>query len=236
MQRSYDPTQMDREMRMYAFPTMIAYGLRSHLTLMLRQAVVYQEMSMAGMTEKKTGFGDLFLLAKYKAYRVNTRQYTLGLAPTVGLEFPTGDESFSSDTWDLTTGLYISGRSGPWASDLNIAHAWNGFSGKGKNDIDPGEELSLDWALARQISLNGDATTALAPVLEVNYKHIWPDRLDRQDVSNTGESVLLISPGTKLTISSIVLEALVQIPVWQEAEGSQLERDAAALAGIRFLF
>ncbi len=236
MQRNDDPTQMGMEMSTYAFPIVLAYGLRPDLTLMLRQAVMHQKMFMTGNTTKNSGLGDLFFLAKYKAYRLNTPKYTIGISPTIGLEFPTGGASFTSETWDPKTGLYISARIGPWAMDFNIAFTWNGLADRGKNDKDPGDELSLDLAFAYQFSIGEKAQVALAPVLELSYKNIWPDRLKGQDMADTGEFALYLSPGIKFSMSWVILEALVQFPVWQEQEGAQLERDVAILAGTRFLF
>jgi hypothetical protein len=227
---------MGREMSRLAFPVVLAYGFRPNLTLMVRQIVMHREMSMMSTTERSTGLGDLFVLAKYKAYRRNTSRYTLGIAPTIGLQLPTGDDSFTSETWDLNAGLYVSGRSGPWAKDFNIAYTWNGVAGQGKDDVMPGDELSLDWAVAHQVSIGERASLALAPVLELSYANIRPDRTDGQDLSNTGESVLYLSPGGKCSMSWLILEALVRIPVWQDQRGSQLKRDVGMLIGSRLMF
>ena len=236
MQRKNDPAQMGREMSRYAFPIVLAYGLRPDLTLMLRQVVMHQEMSMTGTTTSNTGPGDPFILAKYKAYRLNRPRYTFGIAPTIGLEFPMGDDSFTSETWDLNTGLYFSGRAGPRATDFNIAYAWNGFAGGREDGAEPGDELSLDWALAYQFSIGEKADVAVAPVLESSYKKIWPHRSDGQDILNTGESVFYVSPGVKCSMSWLILEALVQVPVWQDQKGSQLNREIGLLVGSRFMF
>lgn len=236
MQKKDDPSQMNRKMSTYAYPLVLVYGLRPYLSLLLRQTVINQEMSITGNTTKNTGLGDLFILAKYKAYRLNKPKYTFGIAPTIGLEFPTGDDYFTSETWDIDTGLYISGRSGPWATDFNIAYAWNGFAGRGKNDIGLGDELSLDWAFAHQFSIGQKALASFAPVLELSYKNIQPDYLDGHDVSNTGESVLYLSPGVKFSTELLILEALLQFPVWQHQEGSQPERHLGILVGSRFMF
>ena len=236
MHRTDDPTSMGREMSRYAFPVVLAYGLKPNLTLMVRQIVMRQKMSMMSTTTRSTGLGDLFVLAKYKAYRRNTSRYTLGIAPTLGLELPTGDNSFTSETWDLNAGLYISGRSGPWAKDFNIAYAWNGAAGRGKDDVNPGDELSLDWAVAHQFNIGEKASLALAPVLELSYANIWPDRANGQDLSDTGESVLYLSPGGKCSMSWLILEALVRIPVRQDQRGSQLKRDVGMLIGSRLMF
>ena len=236
MERNNDPTQMGRKMSTYAFPVVLAYGLRPDLTLMLRQTVMHQEKSMTGTTTQNTGLGALFVLAKYKAYRLNTPKYTLGVSPTIGLEFPTGSDSFALRTWALYTGLYLSGRRGRWATDFNIVYNWNDLANRDKNNAEPGNELSLDLAFAYQFSVGEKARAALAPVFELSYKNIRPHRLNEQNQPNTGESVLYLSPGTKFSMSWIIIEALVQAPVWQRQEGSQLERDIGMLVGTRFMF
>ncbi|MHC4557922.1 MAG: transporter, partial [Planctomycetota bacterium] len=236
MQRKDDPTPMDRKMDTYAVPIVLAYGLRPDLTLMVRQVVKHRKMSMAGSVSRDTGLDDLFILGKYRLYRRNTREYTFGIAPTLGLEFPTGDDDFTSDTWDLEPGLFASWRSGPWASDFNIAYKWNGFADKGEGGLNPGDELSVDLALAHQFSIGQKADTSLTPVLEFSYKHLSPDRLSGHNVSNTGESLFFISPGVKFTKSSHILEALVQIPAWQDQKDSQLEQGTRLILGARFMF
>ncbi|MEE8424000.1 MAG: transporter [Thermodesulfobacteriota bacterium] len=203
---------------------------------MLKQPVVHQEMSMADSTSKDTGFADLSLIAKYGIYRRNTPEYTFGVATTLGFELPTGADAFTSETWDIRPGLYTSWRSGPWATDFNIAYAWNGFADESTGGINPGDELSLDWALAHQFSIGEKARVSFAPVLELSYKNIWPDQLRGDNVANTGDFVLYLSPGIKFTKSSFILEALLQIPVWQEQKGSQLKRGIGGLVGTRFMF
>ena len=236
MERKDDPTPMDRKMEMYAFPIVVAYGFRPDLTWLVRQPVKHRNMYMSGTVNRDTGFDDLFVLAKYKLFRQNTRDYTLGIASTLGLEMPTGDDDFSSDTWDLKPGLFTSWRSGAWQSDFSVAYKWNGFADDGKDGLDPGNELSVDWAFAHQFNLNEQADMSLTPVLELNYKHQSHDERDDRSISNTGESLFFISPGLKFTKSSFILEALVQFPVWQDQEGIQLEQGTRFIVGTRFLF
>ncbi|UCG59615.1 MAG: transporter [Phycisphaerales bacterium] len=236
MRRNNDPTPMDRRMNMYAFPAVVAYGLRPDFTLMVRQVVKHMDMSMAGSRSRTTGLDDLFILGKYKLYRRNTPQYTFGIATTLGLEIPTGTNSFSSGTWDAQPGLYTSWRSGPWAADFNVAYSWNGFADRDESGVNPGDELSLDWALAYQLSIGDNARVTLAPVLELSYRNISSDRQGGLDVANTGESVLYLSPGAKLTVSSFILEALLQIPVWQDQQGLQLDRNLGFILGSRYMF
>jgi hypothetical protein len=236
MERKDDPTTMNRKMETYAFPVVVAYGFRPDLTLLIRQPVKHRKISMGGSVSRDAGFDDLFVLGKYKLYRRNTREYTFGVASTLGVEFPTGDDDFGSDTWDLEPGLFASWRSGPWASDFSIAYKWNGFADRGKNGLNPGDELSIDLALAHQFSIGEKADMSLTPVLEFNYKHMLRDRLSGHNVSNTGESLFFVSPGIKFTKSSFILEALLQFPVWQDQEGSQLKQGTRFIVGTRFMF
>lgn len=236
MQQKDDPTPMDREMEMYAVPVVLAYGLRSDLTLMVKQVTKSRKMTMAGSVSRDTGLDDLYILGKYKLFRLNTPDYTLGVAPTLALELPTGNDDFTSDTWDLEPGLFASLRSGPWASDFSVAYKWNGFADDGPAGLNPGDELSVDLALARQFSIDGSSDVTIAPVLELSYRHLSPDDLSGHDVSNTGESLFFISPGAKFTKLSFILEALVQIPTWQDQKGSQLEQGTRFILGARYMF
>lgn len=227
---------MGRTVDRYTVNTVIAYGVRRNITLILKQPIMHQEMIMAGSKSTNTGLSDLLFSTKYGIYRRNTPQYTLGISAILGLEFPTGMNVFSKDTWNMHPGVYVSWRSGNWGSDFNIAYAWNGFADKGRGGMNPGHQVSLDVSLAHQFSFGAKARKTVAPVLEVSYKHIFADRLQGQTVANTGESVLYISPGVKVTLSSLILELLVQIPAWQDQEGTQLKRSIAPMVGLRYMF
>jgi hypothetical protein len=235
MSRSEDPTAMGREMERYVFPLVVAYGLRSDVTLFIRQILTHQKMTMGDTSKESTGLTDTFLFAKYRAFRLNTRAVTFGIAPTLGIELPSGKDGFTSDTWDLKVGMYGSSRMQTWASDINIAYKWNGFKGENGLGINPGDELSLDLAGAYQFGFGEGARTTIAPVVELSYLKVLPNRVDGADAANSGEEVLYLSPGVKLTTTMLIFEMLVRLPAWQSQEGMQLERDAMLLAGMRVL-
>ncbi len=236
MQRANDPTPMGREMKMYMFPAVVAYGLKPNLTLLVRQAAGKSEMLMNDVSDTQSGLTDLFLLAKFRMSRINTADYTIGLAPTIGLEVPTGQEGFTSDSWDLHLGYFVSGRTGPWGIDLNWAYIWNGMAKSGDSDLELGDEYSVDLAFAYQHGFGYDAEYAFAPVLEFNYKNINSNSIDDMAVENTGESFFQVSLGFKFTRSSFIVESLLQFPVWQDQEGIQTERDFGFLVGLRYMY
>jgi len=232
MQRTNDPLPMKREMETFMFPMVVAYGLRPELTVMVRQMYARMEMTMNAATTRSTGFGDLLIMVKYRALRHNNRHYTFGIAPLLGIELPTGKAPFTSDGLDIKTGLFISGRNGPWAGDLNLTYLLNGIAG-GEDDLVRSEELEIIAAIAHQINFDESARTALAPVLELSYMNITQDRISNVKQANSGESWFGVSPGVKLTHSSIIFESLLRIPVWQNQIGVQPEIGIGVLFGLR---
>jgi hypothetical protein len=231
-----DLANLNREMEMHMVPVVLAYGLRSNLTLLCRQPILRRKMTMMGASDPASGFGDFFLMGKFKLYRRNTESYTLGMAATLGIEAPTGSSEFSSRTWDLKPGLYFSWRTGGLGSDVSIAYTLNGVAGEGIDNVIPGNEFALDWAASYQFSLGGSSRMSIAPVLEASYRDISFNRVDGEDIENTGRSILFFSPGIKFISTSFVLEALIQIPVSQKWNGNQLDRNSTLLFGMRYLF
>jgi len=232
LERTDDPSAMKREMDMYMFPLVVAYGIRPEVTVMIRQAYMNRDMTMNSVTTTSSGFGDLMVMVKYRALRHNTRNYTFGLAPTLAVEFPTGRKAFTSDGTNMKMGLYVSGRRGPWASDLNANFTINGSLGGGSDRV-RNQIVEITAAAARQFSLDSRARSALAPVVEISYGNRTPDRKSGIDLPNSGESWLNLSPGVKYTRSRIILEGLVQVPIWQNQIGVQTERGICVLFGIR---
>ncbi len=230
------------KMEMRILPVMVAYGVRSDLTVMARMAHVWSDMTMSGssmpMMNGKTsssGFGDLLLLAKYRMVRINKPGYTLGIAPTLALELPTGSDGIGSDSYDLRGGVFFSGRHKSWAMDLDLSYINNGTALANDNEINPGDEYGIDIALARQFGLGSNAMLAIAPVLEASYKKTTPDIINDVDVMDTGESVTTLAPGLKLTYGSLIFEGLVRFPVSQEQEGMQTEHKTMFLFGFRLM-
>jgi len=236
MERGDDPTGIDREMQMVAAPFVLAYGLRPNLTVIARQIAFHRTMDMPSGDREATGFGDFALITKWRALRVNRRDYILGVAPVLGVEVPTGDDDFGSDTWDALTGAFLTTRRGPLGADLNLEYALNGIDDRSREAARPGDTFSANLALSYQFSLDDNATMSLWPVLELTYTDARRDRRDGDGVPDSGGDQLTVSPGLKFARQSFMLEALVQLPVSQNPNGVQLERGIGALAGVRYLF
>ncbi|MFC1585158.1 transporter [Fibrobacterota bacterium] len=230
---SMSEVQSKNEMHMWMFPVMAAYGVLPQLMVMVKIPMIHSRMEMMSNKVTESGPGDVLLLAKYRLYRLNTRTYTMGFAATIGLEAPLGSEEFSSDSWDGRVGIYGSFRRGPWALDLASSYVWNGMGGLYHNNVDPGDEVSLDLGAARQFAIGPEAALSWAPVVEANLVHAGSDKPDN-GAKGPSHTLMTAGLGSKLSASWIIFEYLVQLPVWQELEsGHQL--DWKMLAGVRIL-
>jgi hypothetical protein len=235
MHRNNHPVMEPMEMKAYMFPVMAAHGLRSDLTIMVRQALISREMTMMSGSSKNTGLGDFFILAKYRLVRINTPDYTIGIAPTLGLELPTGEENFTSNSYDLSVGGFFSGRMKSMGMDLNLSYILNGLALIGDEKTDPGDEFSVETAISYWLSIGEGSNLQISPVLESKFTSVTPDNQDGNDMIDSGESLLFLSPGLKITWGSAVLEGLIQFPIWQHQKGAQTERDTGFLIGIRLM-
>ncbi len=209
MSRTASEGMGDTEMDRLMVPLVVVHGLRPQLTLGLRQIIDSRTMTMMGSENKETGFSDLYFFAKYKVLRINTRTYTLGIAPLLGVEAPTGSSGISNEFWSLNTGLFFSGRTGKWGADLNLRYGFRGIAGVPADSPDPGDEWGLDLALAKQIPVGNSGRTALAPVLEISWKDQASAKIDGIDVPNKGESIFSLAPGLKYTRGDLIIEGFI---------------------------
>jgi hypothetical protein len=223
---------------MFMVPFVAAWGVLPELTLMARTSVNHMKMSMAddgmmaGGDTSKTGMGDLLFQAKYKLYRWNSRKFVFGVAPTLGLEFPTGSDGFTSESLDLRTGLHITSRWYRLNADFTAAYVWNGMVGGNFDSGKPGDELQMNLALSHVFAIPGAPTLALSPVLE--FSAGWEGVENGMD-SDGLEAFFYVSPGLLFITRWVILEALVQLPVWQENPAGTSERNIGLITGLRFL-
>ncbi len=230
-------------MEMFMVPFVAAWGVLPELTLMARTSVMHMRTSMIddgmmgdGMVDSgdssKTGMGDLLVQAKYKLYRHNSRNWVLGVAPTFGIESPTGTNGFSSDSFDTRAGIHVTQRWHRLSGDLTASYAWNGMAGVDSDEADPGDELQVNLAISHTFAVPGAPKLALTPVLE--FSAGWEGVENGKDFDGL-EAYLYLSPGLLFVTRWVILEALVQLPVWQENPASALERNIGLLTGLRFL-
>ncbi len=225
---------MRRGMTTLMNPLMLAYGLLPRMTVIARQPLMHRRMKMVASSRTDTGFGDFSFLSKYSILRVNRPEFIFAISPMLGIELPTGDKDFGSNTWDILSGVYVSARRGPLGADLNFEYRRNRVGRR--RATRPGDEITLNLATAYQFTLNDAATLSLWPVLETSYTHSNPNWTTTGRVADSGEDAVLVSPGIKIAYQSFILEMLLQIPAYQRQRGSQLEREVGGILGVRYMF
>ena len=146
----------------------------------------------------------------------------------------TGEKGLSDDYWSFTPGLYVSLRRGTLALDARKTFRIQDVFSQ-QDAISRGWEYSLDGAMARQLPLLGFNNMALAPVLELNLLVDQADQFSSVEVNDT-ESVVFISPGLKYTYGSMILESIVQVPIWENIPVTSLERDTRWRIGLRLMY
>jgi len=217
-------TNSDIEMQMRGNSMVLAYGLSSKLALFGR--IIYMSQLSNPTAPGRSGWSDVLLLAKFKLWRKNTAAQTIGLAGVVAGEIPTGSEGFSSETYIAITGLQASLRRGALALELNLETKQVGFF------TEQTEKKSGEWSLNSTIAwivpVGSSGRTALTPVLEFS-------RIVNRKTEVTGRHVW-ISPGLKLTISSFIIEGLLQYPVSQFSFHKNFKSNPGGLIGMRLMF
>jgi hypothetical protein len=232
-------------MEMFMVPVVAVWGALPKLTLMARAAVAHREMTMMGgmmggtmmssSKETSTGLGDLLILMKYGAYRMNTRHFVLGIAPTLGVEVPSGLGGFSSKTWDLHAGVHLTGRWRRLTVGLSTKYIWNGMDRAGSTAKDPGDEVGVDLAVSHVFPLPGNPDFAFSPVLEMSFRHAWKTNHDGRLSGAMAERFLYVSPGLLFITRWVIIEALVQLPAWQESGVGMDPRQFSLITGVRLL-
>lgn len=209
-------------------PLVLAYGITSGFSLMVRGMYVYK--SFSNNTEVNNGLNDLYLLSKFRLYRKNTANYVLGIAPHIASNVPIGSTAISNRTWNPEIGLNISYRPRFFAVDVSITYTFTDITEKSKTSS--GNIYNLNTAFSALIPLKNNSSDAISPVLELSYIH----QGHRNNAPSLSSDIVFISPGVSYIHSSLVLEALVQFPVYQTEEVNIMNQKSRLILGVKYMF
>lgn len=232
-----DPSGMGRELDALVAPQTLVYGVTPRLTAFATLPVLaHRRIELGdGSVKKDSAVGDLRLLGRCTFFAddyapLSTRRVAL----LAGLKFPTGADRFGTPSFDP-----ILGAVGTWAAnrhelDLDALYTVT----TERHDFEAGDEFRYDLAYryrlwparfeGRLLQLNG--------VLELNGQWAAKTRSDGSTVAASGGNRLFLSPGAQFITKRVILEASVQVPIWQDLNGSQLEDDFRAVLSVRIPF
>ncbi len=217
-----DPSPLGREVKTTLSSSTFAYGIHDGWTGILNIPTFFREthVGSTGATLHDEGVGDLTLLAKYRVFRDDTGvNDTTRLSLVGGLEIPSGDDVFSSESYDpIFGGVFtkVVGR-----QSFNGDMLWK-FNTGGEAD-----RLKFDTSYVYRLfpeRYSGPDPTVLFGVLELNGFY-----------ETNGDLELFLSPGLVYNTQTFTIEATVQIPVVQNLD-RRLEKDFVVGLGVKFRF
>lgn len=199
-------------------PVVLGYGITSGISIMARSVYVHKSYSNSNIVN--SGINDLYLLSKFRLFRKNTSKYTFGVAPFIASNVPIGSTEVSDRTWNPEMGLNISFRPRFFSMDLSTSFTFIDVAEKiSKEHV---RSYSLDVALSGKIPVKAKSDQIISPVVEFNFSR--------------DSDLLFLSPGISYMHTSLAIEALYQIPVYELEIPGQMNQTSRWIIGLKYLF
>jgi len=250
---SDDPTAADRDVEVVGAVSVLGYGVTGELALFgvlpyLDKRLELTDPAARRIARSTRGIGDARLFGRYTVFRDDAPGRTFRIAPFLGVETPSGEndkrDAFGelprplqtgSDSWDPFGGLVATYQTLDYQLDAQIAYEINteadGFEFGDVSRLD----ASLQYRLWPQ-ELGSGVPGFLYGVVETNLIHQGENEIVGVDDPNSGGTTLFLSPGLQYVTRRWVLEAIVQLPVAQDLNGTAIEDDFVVRAGFRVNF
>ncbi len=245
---------LERQVRVRGQMFVVPYELMPN-RLVLMGAVPYLDKTLetgtaTGRRELSVrGFGDLALAAKVGVYQRDRPRLTTRAALFGRVKLPTGDDDavgaageplpktlqLGTGSVDYSAGLIVTHSDGPLGLSGDLIYDFNTAS----DGFAFGDVLHYDIALGYRVLPRVYRTYPARQInLYIEANGIWSGRSTSGGVAlpDSGGSLLLLSPGVQfIPWPSVAFEATLQVPVWQDLNGAQLEFDPVFKVGLRWL-
>lgn len=242
--KTNDPTDKDREMQIWMFPTTFVYGLTERLAFSLTAPYIDKEQksTSAGIssTISDSGIGDISLLSKYRIWSKDLPGEARRISLIGGLELPTGDDKaqlkLGSGSVDPITGILFTNQSLAQEFDVDLTYQFNTKA----SNYEFGDMFKYNIGYQRRvwpwILPEKGVYSQVNLVLELNGEYAQKDKSNGSIVKDSGGNTLFLSPGLQLAAKRWVLETSMQLPIIQDLSGSQLKIDYTIVTSLRLTF
>lgn len=214
--------------------TRLDYGLTPDW-MVAAEIVPYKSVEKNGMDSD--GIGNLGLLTKYRFYLDATADYQRSATVLGRVNFDTASNeqpALSSGTEEYEVGLALRQESNKWQYWSSARYR---FNGEGTDGIDQGSKLRLDAAVGLRPeplqSLNENDTVW---ILELNTEFTEKSDQYGMTLADSGGMEAFISPGVYWSHRNIGVKGGVQIPVYEDLNGTQDESDYRAKLALEIIF
>ena len=220
------PGPADRDINVLVNPQVFAYGYRENLTLfavvpLVKRDGIVRPPAPAGAFTELDDFGvaDMRFFAKYRLWEADEPGETTRFSVFAGLEVPSFDKRFSSDSWDPFLGAVWTYQSLEWGLDLDWF--WNFNTGEGVFRYDEMRyDAAYTYVLATGQTLD-DKVWQLNSVLELNGSYF-----------TDGGNLVYVAPGFQLALERMIVEGSLQLPVIRDLKNG-IEPDYVFVIGTR---
>ncbi len=247
-----DPSAADRDRLIQGVTSVLGYAVNKDLMLfgVLPYLDKRLESTVDGARRARSarGIADLRLFGRYTVFRKNFKGGLIRVSPFAGLEFPTGDDDerdsfgrlpasvqLGSGSWDPFGGLVATYQTLDFEIDGQIAYQAN----TGGGPVEFGDVARADASIQYRIwprELGSGLPAFVYGVLEANLIHRGRNEAGGVTDPNSGGTTVFLVPGLQYASKRWVFEAAVQLPVFQDLNGTALEKDTIVRAGFRFNF
>jgi hypothetical protein len=225
----------------------VAYGATSRLALFAVLPYREKKLTTAAGTRENSGVGDIAFIGRYTIFQRDGPGRTFRVAPFLGVETPTGKAQASdpigllppslqigSGGWDVFGGAVATFATTRWQADAQISYRTNGAA----NGFEAGDVFRADASFQRRLAAPdfGGSQAFVYGVLETSIIHRGRNMAFGAPDPNSGGTEFLVAPGLQLAARRWIAEGAVQIPAAQDLNGTALEADLTARAGIRVNF
>ncbi len=248
-----DPSPANREINVVGAVSVLGYGVSGRLAFFATLPVLHKELDVTtpgGMrvSRETSGVGDARLFGRYTFYVDNAPGRTFRIASFAGVEIPTGADrdtdslgflpailQLGSGSWDPFFGIVSTYQTLDFEIDVQAGYEVNTSA----NGFEFGDEARFDASLQYRLwprELTGDVSGFLYGVIEANLVYRARNEIGGIPVSNSGGTSLFLAPGLQYVTRRWIAEAIVQLPVVQNLNGTTLKDDYTVSAGFRINF
>ncbi|MBL9077142.1 MAG: transporter [Planctomycetes bacterium] len=224
------------------------HGLRNDLQLGIALPYADVETESATGQQVTAGVGDLELLAKWRFHRWDTRGASINSALLLHVSLPTGEDDAGASGLDFepeqqvgsggvdpSIGVAITPEPGRWRFNAAVLYTLHTDS-DGDGD-QRGDALFAELAVGNRFWLEPYPGPFMRLDLLLRWRDEQRDTLDHARLADTGGQQL--TAGVTWAFRprpAIDLQLGVEVPLWRDANGAQLDRDWTALTSMGYRF
>lgn len=233
------PNPMDRSVTAFLFPLVVPFNLTTTTQVGVIAPFLTRKLESSTGDNSESGFGDATVFLKQLVLQVDRKAETFRVAVKGSVKLPTGDAdstpplgSGSVDYGISAVAGWIKSRWGLYGETIYVVQTSN-------DGADFGNRFAYNAAVGYRLlptAYTHYPQPQLNLYLELNGSLVAHTEVDGVEDPNSGGSILFLSPGIQyIGGRRWLIETSVQLPLFDEPNGTQLGTSWTASFGTRVL-